>query len=300
MIHVRNRPLIGFVMSLSPLLFLAGFVGVPLVMSLLYSLGDLSGTDSAIRLTGLHQIQAKHGLTLAVYQQLFTDQSFLQDIWITVWVTIVSMVLVLVLGWTIAMYTRFSTGPAAKVLSVLYVVPMFIPTIIASYAIVSFYNDGGWLSSVLSALGVNNPLMPSYTAVGIIVAQVWSNIPFAALMLSSGLKAIPDSHIESARDIGASWPSIIVRVLLPQNSLPTIIVTTFTVIGIMGSFTVPYLTGPNAPQMLGVAMFSYFSNFNQPQKAQAMAMILFGMSMVVAYFYVRSNVEADKKGGVLR
>lgn len=297
---MQNRPYIGFVMSLLPLLFLAGFVGVPLIMSLLYSLGDLSGADTSIRITGLHQIQAKHGLTLSVYRQLLSERSFIQDIWITIWVTAVSVVLVLMIGWAIAMYTRLSKGPAAKVLSVLYVVPMFIPTVIASYAIVSFYNDGGFLSSVLTVLGVNNPQMPSYTAAGIVVAQVWSNIPFAALMLSSGLKAIPDSHIESARDIGASWPSIILRVLLPQNSLSTVIVTTFTIIGIMGSFTVPYLTGPNAPQMLGVAMYSYFSNFNQPQQAQAMAIILFLLSLVVAYFYVRSNVEADKKGGVLR
>lgn len=287
-------------MSLLPFSFLVVFVGVPIVLSILYSLGDLNSADSTIRSIALHQVQAKHGLTLAVFRNLFADSAFRQDLWATVWVTVISVILVLIIGWSIAMYTRLSTGWLSKIMSVLYVVPMFIPGVIAAYAIVSFYNDGGFLSSVLVHLGVSNPRMPSYTSWGIVVAQVWANIPFAALMLSSGLKSIPDSHIESARDIGAPWLSIVWRIMLPQNALFTIIVMTFSIIGIMGSFTVPYLTGPNAPQMLGVAMYSYFSSYNEPQQAEAMALILFIMSLLVAYYYVRSNVQADRRGGVLR
>ncbi len=288
---MRNRPWLGLFMTLLPVAFLIAFIGIPMILALLYSLGDLGAANEAIRVTALHQIGAKHGLTWAIYRALFSNPGFLQDILATVWVTVVSTAVVLLIGWIIALYGRFSEGLAARILGTLYIVPMFIPIVIASFALVSFFNDGGFLYAVLQHLGVKNPDMPSYTQIGVVLALVWTGIPFSVLLLSSGLKGVSDAQIEAARDVGASWPSIVLRILVPQNLMSTLIVITFSVIAMLGSYTVPYLTGPNAPQMLGVAIYSYFVTYNEPQQSQAMAMVLFAMAIGVAYFYVRSNVR---------
>lgn len=297
---MKNRPWTGFLLTALPVAFLIIFVGVPMVGALLYSLGDAGGINSAISQIGLDQVISHHGLTLKVYSGLIRTPAFVQDLIATIWVTVACVALIVVISWAIALYMRFATGFGARILSVLYVVPMFIPVVISSYALVSFWNDGGFIAAVMSHLGFPNFPSPGYTLVGIIIAQVWASLPFAALMLSSGLKAIPDSQIEAARDIGASGISLVWRVLVPQNMLSTIIVITFSTIGILGSFTIPYLTGPNAPQMLGVAMYSYFSTYNEPQQSQAMAILLFLLSMGIGYFYVRANVRADRKGSLAR
>jgi len=288
---MRNRPWLGLFMTLLPVAFLVAFIGIPMILALLYSLGDLGAANEAIRVTALHQVRAKHGLSLTIYRDLFSNPGFLQDIWATIWVTVVSTAIVLMIGWIIALYGRFSEGLASRILGTLYIVPMFIPIVIASFAIVSFFNDGGFLYSVLQHLGVKNPEMPSYTQIGVVLALVWTGIPFSVLLLSSGLKGVSDAQIEAARDVGASWPSIVLRILVPQNLMSTLIVITFSVIAMLGSYTVPYLTGPNAPQMLGVTIYSYFVTYNEPQQSQAMAMVLFAMAIGVAYFYVRSNVR---------
>jgi ABC-type spermidine/putrescine transport system permease subunit I len=291
---LRNRPWVGFAMSLPPILFMAGFIGVPIALALAYSLGDLSAANTATVELALHQIRALHGITLGVYSELLRSSLFLEDLWATVWITVVTVAVVIALAWGISLYMTFNQGVMSRILGLLYIVPMFIPVVIASYALVSFYNQGGWLSSVFTLLGMPNAQMPSYTGVGILIGQIWTSISFAVLMISAGLKAIPSSHLEAAKDIGASRLSTVWNVLVPQNLLSTTIATAFTAIGVLGSFTVPYLMGPNSPQMLGVAMYNYFSEYGEPQQAQAMAIMLFVMALGVAYVYIRANLMQER------
>ena len=80
-------------------------------------------------------------------------------------------------------------------------------------------------------------------------------------MMSSGLNAVPNALIEAARDSGASPARAVWSVLLPLNVIPTVIIATFTGICVLGSFTVPYLTGPSAPNMLGPSMSNFFGAY---------------------------------------
>ena len=48
--------------------------------------------------------------------------------------------------------------------------------------------------------------------------NLWFNIPFAALMITAGLGAIPDSVIESARDVGASRMRVFRSMILPLSA----------------------------------------------------------------------------------
>ena len=72
-------------------------------------------------------------------------------------------------------------------------------------------------------------------------------------------------------------------------------VATFTGIYVLGSFTVPYLTGPSAPNLLGVSMQQFFGSFNQPQQAEVMAMIVFVLAAGIGTIYVWANVRASKR-----
>ena len=76
------------------------------------------------------------------------------------------------------------------------------------------------------------------------------------------------------------------------------IVATFTGIYVLGSFTVPYLTGPSAPNLMGVSMSNFFSSFNQPQQAEVMAMIVFVLAAGIGTAYVWANVRSAKRAGI--
>jgi ABC-type spermidine/putrescine transport system permease subunit I len=64
---------------------------------------------------------------------------------------------------------------------------------------------------------------------------------------------------------------------------------------VLGSFTVPYLTGPSAPNLMGPSMANFFSAFNQPQQAEVMAIIVFVLAAGIGTAYVWANVRAAKR-----
>ena len=69
---------------------------------------------------------------------------------------------------------------------------------------------------------------------------------------------------------------------------------TFTAIGVLGSFTVPYIIGPNSPRMLGPAMTDAFQSFNEAQQATVMAMEVFALAAGIGYLYVRAQAKQAK------
>ncbi len=296
-VSARARGALGFAMALPPIVFISVFVGFPIVLAFGFSLGMVGGLNSTVALIGqgIHRASSWWG-TLAAYQEMLTSPRFLLDLLVTVVVTVVSTVVVIFLALGIGLYLRLKGGVIAKVLSGLAVVPLFIPVVIASWSIFSFYSATGFLQSVFAQFGASFPVW-SYTMVAVIIGSVWTSLPFAVLMVSSGLQGVPDALIEAARDAGAGFIRIVVSVLIPLASVPILIATTFTAIGVIGSFTVPYFTGPTSPTMLGVAMSNYFTAFNQPQQAVVAAFIVFAIASGIAAVYVRANFRSARESG---
>ena len=287
----RREAALGLLMALPPFLVLILLIVYPAIEAVAFSLGRVP-TDNAAFSTGMHLIVSPNP-TLEVYRRLFASPFFQADLAVTFTVTLLSVVFVLVISYILALYVRFGAGALVAVVRSLYLIPMFVPVVIASYALITFYVDHGLLQSLLSHFGIRYA-SPIYQTMGIVIGEVWTNIPFAVLLLGSGLDGLPQEMIEAAQDAGAGFFSVLVRIVVPLNLVPAMIVLTFTFIGVLGSFTIPYLIGPNAPQMLGVAMQSYFISYQQPQPAVAMAVITFLLAAIAGVVYVWSTARSGK------
>jgi ABC-type spermidine/putrescine transport system permease subunit I len=295
---MRTAKLRGLLMVSPPILVIAMFIGFPVVWAVLYTFGHTGGLNSVVSEIGLHQFVADHWWgTIGAYKDVFQTTEFWRSMLNTVVVTVFSTVIVLVLGGASALYLRLSGSRLAKALSVLGVVPLFIPVVISSYAILVFYSPDGFFRSVAHLVGWENAPVFSYTMIGVTVGQVWVGLPFSILLLSSAFAAVPDALIDAARDAGAPMSRVVRSVVLPMSILPAVIVATFTAIGVLGSFTVPYLIGPSAPNMLGPEMANTFGAFNQPQQAEVMAVVLFLLAVAAGVNYVRANFRASRQSG---
>jgi ABC-type spermidine/putrescine transport system permease subunit I len=282
---------IGLAMVAPPILVLLFLIVLPAVQAAIFSLGIVP-SDNLVFSTGQHLVKSDTP-TLDVYRDLLASPFVRDDLWLTIWISLMSVAFVAVVGYVLALYVRFGSGWIPRVVRSLYLVPMFVPVVIASYAAITFYVDRGVLAALLHAVGL--PFVsPAYRASGVVITQVWYNIPFAVLMLGSGLDGIEQELIESANDVGAGFLTVLWRIVLPLNMVPLLIVLTFTFIGVVGSFTIPFLIGPNAPQMMGVAIQAYFSNYNQPQPAVAMGVLLFVICALAGALYVWATSRSSK------
>ncbi|MDQ0874738.1 putative spermidine/putrescine transport system permease protein [Paenibacillus sp. V4I3] len=268
--------ILGLLLVIPSFLLLFVTVVIPIIISFKESLTNKSG-----------------GYDLSNYTYLFTDKLMRSNIIFTLEVTIISVILVLIISYALAAYMRFNNGTMVKWIRNMYMIPIFIPSVIATYGLIQLLGNHGWVSRML--LLVNGGEMPRiiFDMKGIIIANLWFNIPFTTMLLGSALSAVPNSVIESAKDVGARRLQIFVRFILPLTYKTLLVAVTFVFMGVIGSFTAPFLIGPNAPQMLGVSMEQVFGVFQEKQLAAAIAFFTFLLCSVMGYFYIRSMITEE-------
>lgn len=233
------------------------------------------------------------GYDLSNYTYLFTDKLMRSNIVFSLEVTIVSVVIVLIVSYALAAYMRFNNGTIVKWIRNMYMIPIFIPSVIATYGLIQLLGNHGWLSRWVLLFGGGDIPRMIFDMKGIIIANLWFNIPFTTMLLGSALSGVPNAVIESAKDVGAGKLLLFVRFILPLTYKTLLVAVTFVFMGVIGSFTAPFLLGPNAPQMLGVSMEQIFGVFQEKQQASALAFFTFLLCSFMGYFYIRSMIKEE-------
>jgi ABC-type spermidine/putrescine transport system permease subunit I len=233
--------------------------------------------------------------SLASYHFFFTDGYSLNNLWLTLWTTLVCGLLLLAIGLPIALYLRFSDGRLAAYVQGMAIFPMFVPSIILSYALIRTIGPNGTVDILLNAIGLPKLPSPYLTPWGPVIGLVWDNLPLTVLMLTAGLTSVSNSSIEAARDVGATPFRVFISIILPRMGNSLLVATSFAVLGIFSAFTLPYVLGPASPEMMGPFMQRTFADMNDPLGALTQAVITFGFCLLFGAFYVWS-IARNREG----
>lgn len=231
------------------------------------------------------------GFTLDNYKYFFATPRELTNILFTLFVVVVTVALAIIIAYMLALYLRFVKSKISRLIGNLYLLPRFVPGMVAVYAMITVIRDSGLLNRISQLFGGDFKPGMMYQASGMITMNLWFNIPFAALMITAGLGAIPDSMIESARDVGASKLRVFRSMILPLSLKDVVIAATFVFMSNVGSFTTPYLMGGNYPKMLGIVLFDQFNKYLRYERAAAMSFIIFLICSVSAGVYIYTNLR---------
>ena len=229
------------------------------------------------------------------YIYLFTNKLSSNAIWYTVVVSILTVLLTISISYLLAMFLRFSNSKISKLIGNLYLIPRFIPGLVAVYAMKTIIADSGFLNRVSLHFDPNSPLYnykPGmlYNMKGILLMNCWFNIPFATMIIVAALAGISESVVESAQDVGAGKALIFFKIILPLSYKDVLIAATFVFMSNISSFTTPYLIGANFPQMLGVYLRKQFGN-GKYEIAAATSVIIFILCSISAIVYLYTNMK---------
>ncbi len=172
----------------------------------------------------------------------------------------------------------------------LYLLPRFIPGLVAVNGMITVIRDSGLINRISRLLGMNLQLGLMYNGKGIVLMNLWFNIPFATMLMAAALSKIPDSTIEAARDAGAERFRILRQMILPLTYRDLFVAATFVFMSNISSFTTPYLMDGNNPQMMGISLYTQFNNGHY-EKAAALSVIMFLFSVLSAAVYVYTNMK---------
>jgi ABC-type spermidine/putrescine transport system permease subunit I len=226
--------------------------------------------------------------SLETYIFFFSDRYSHNNLAVTLWTTAVCAAFLVPICLSIALYLRFATGRLAAYVQGLDIFPMFVPSIILSYAFIRVLGPNGTVDLLLNATHLPKLRTPYLTPWGPVIGLVWDNIPITVLILLSGLGAVSNASIEAARDVGAGRLSVLWYIVLPRIWNSVLVAISFTVLGIFSAFTLPYVLGPAAPEMMGPYMQRTFRDLNDPTTAITQAVITFCFCIVFGLFYVRA------------
>jgi len=184
--------------------------------------------------------------------------------------------------------------PGRRLLLLLLTVPLALPSLVAVFGIVTVWGRAGWFASLT---GIAPPL---YGLTGILAAHVFFNLPFAVLMLTARLEAVPAETLRLAGQLGfgpretwrlIEWPAI--RAGLPGAAavILLICVTSFTVILTLGG-------GPWATT-LEVAIYQSLRFDFDPPRAVLLALLQMALclALILAFNHFRRLLR-DRKAEV--
>lgn len=277
----RGKPPIGLLLVAAPVALVGWMVIWPIISAIIRTMWLPAETG------GRH-------FSLETYLFFFSDGYSINNLLATLWTTGVCAAFLLPICLSIALYLRFATGRLAAYVQGLAIFPMFVPSIILSYAIIRVLGPNGTVDLLLNSVGLPKIPTPYLTPWGPVIGLVWDNIPLTVLILLAGLGAVSDQSIEAARDVGARRWAVFWYIILPRISNSILVAISFTVLGIFSSFTLPYILGPAAPEMMGPFMQRTFRDLNDPTMAITQAVITFCFCIAFGLFYVRSVAKNRK------
>ena len=158
------------------------------------------------------------------------------------------------LGYPLAYLLARSTARVMTLGLLLLIMPLMVSTVIRVFGWVVILGNEGLVNQALRLLGVQ-PLRLLYTEGAVVIGLVQQSLPFMVLPIMAAIERIPPSLEEAARNLGASWPQMFRRTLLPL-SLPGLVSGALLVFSVsMSAFVTPALMGGRRTRMVGQQIF---------------------------------------------
>lgn len=237
-------------------------------------------------------VKGQEGFTLDNYLYFLSSPRERANIIYTFMVVVITAFLSTAIAYAFALYLRFVKTKISRLITKLYLIPRFIPGMVAVYAVMVIIKDTGVINRVSLLFGTDYRPALMFRTEGLILMNLWFNIPFSTMLIVSALSGIPDSIIESARDVGAGKLRVFFSMILPMSIKDVMIAATFVFMGNVGSFTTPYLImGSINPKMLGISLFDQFTKYGNMERAATVSVIMFLICSVSAVLYIYTNLK---------
>src|SRR5262249_58850712 len=130
---------------------------------------------------------------------------------------------------------------------------LFAPVRVAAFLIRNAMAFHGVINGALLGLGViDRPLrmLNDNFGWGVLVIQVWKNLPFQLLIIASVLATIRTDIEDAARNLGAGPLQLLRHIILPLSMPGILIAVALVFIITFGDFAITRIAGPIYPSSL--------------------------------------------------
>ena len=260
------------------LAFLIGFI-VPFILGLVLSFCRFN-TVSDAQFVGLDN-----------YARIWSDGTFVHSLWFTAAFALVTVVLINVLAFFVALLlTKGFRG--TNTFRTVFFMPNLIGGIILGYIWQLIFNG------ILASAGQTLTFSATYGFWGLVILMMWQQVGYMMIIYIAGLQSIPGDLYEAARIDGANRRQLLFRVTIPM-SMPSITICTFlTLTNSFKLFDQNLALTAGEPsrltEMLSLNIFNtFYSRVGWEGVGQAKAVVFFILVALLAFFQIRATRDRE-------
>jgi multiple sugar transport system permease protein len=259
-INRRRLARLGWTFSAPALVVIAAVTIFPIVYSVIMSFNNVSVTGSGFSLDGF---------TFSNYNLLLNSSLWRDALFFTVYYTLVTVIVELVLGTCIALVLERLVAGRGWMMALL-LIPWSMITVINAELWAYIYNGTyGVADYILGGLGFHPVILgtPGPAIIGLMIADIWKTTPFVAIIVLAGLVMLPGDVYEAAEMDGASGWYTFWHVTLPLLRPTIALAVMFRVLQAFGLFDLPFVMTGGGPgtstQSLAILAFkALFQNLS--------------------------------------
>ena len=232
------------------------------------------------------------------FVDFFTDPFYLDILWTTIRVSLISTFVSLLLGYPTAYFMARTKSRMKKVMIIIILFPFLVSAVVRSYGWMVLLGTNGLINQLLLGIGIiSEPLKMLNTEFAVIVGMIHLLIPYMVLALLGVLPSIDPNVDYAAYSLGANPLQTFAKVVFPLST-PGIIsgcVLVFTMS--MTSYVTPKLLGGSKFRMMATMVVQEINvNFDWGAAA-AISYILLAVILVIQLLVTLSTANYMKRMG---
>jgi trehalose/maltose transport system permease protein len=222
------------------------------------------------------------------YAAVLQSSTWWRDVGNTLFITVISVTLELILGMLIAqaMYRAIFARTAIRA-SVL--VPYGAVTVVAAFAWRLAFDPATGFAVAL--FNLDPPPLTTHwgTMFVIIFAEVWKTTPFIALLLLGGLALVPDDLYKAAKMDGASSWQRFIKITLPLIRPALMVAVLFRTLDAFRIYDAAFIIsrGANNTETVSILGYNQLVNRLNLGLGSAVAILIFVCVMLIAFIFFR-------------
>ena len=271
----KNKSLL---LSTPYILWMLAFTLIPLGVVVYYALTDSPTTGN---------------FTTANLQQLL---EYLPVFGQSVWYSLVSALICLLIGYPVAYYIAHRTPLMQKILYMLVMLPMCMSFLLRTLAWVGLLQDTGIINTLLGKLGIG-PLPLIRNAGAVILGMVYNYLPYMILPLYAIIVKIDRRLIEAAEDLGCTPVKVFTKVILPLSVPGILSGITMVFVPAVSTFYISQKLGGTETVLIGDVIERQFKQGNNPNLGAALSLVL--MLLVFICTGIMNRFGDGEEGGVV-
>jgi multiple sugar transport system permease protein len=229
------------------------------------------------------------------YYVILTDRIWWVSLGVTLFITVVTVAVELVLGFALALVMVKALSSIRPVIRAAILIPYAVITVVSAFAwqfafslTSGFVNT--WFAWVPGISGTTDWFGGQWSALFVVcIAEIWKTTPFISLLLLAGLAQVPEVLQEAARVDGASWWQRMTKVTIPNMKAAIMVALLFRTLDAFRVFDSIFVMTGGANSTETVSFLAYRQTISRLEigLGSAVSVLLFLCVVIICAIFIK-------------